>query len=176
MLPSQYFEADELLWYVNHVLERSQTSVRVSAFEAESSFDIRFSASTSQGKATAAIVEYQWHRSEGVMQIGKLWKMHNPALPYDYERNGKDEKNLLLLKGWGLSAPVITPARSKVLEAIDRREFRNDHEGKIRARTIELVLENRDYDDVATIALKGYAEHKHDVIPFEAVGEPRFGR
>lgn len=174
MLPSQYFEPDELLWYVNHVLEQSETSVRVNAFEAESTFDMRFSASTSQGKTTAAIVEYQWHRSEGVMQISKLWKMHNPALPYDYARNGKTEKNLMLLKGWGYNAPVITPARSKVLETIGRRDFRNDHQGMIRARVVEQANENRDYDDFATIAVKGYSEPKRDVISFEAVNAQGF--
>lgn len=174
MFPSRYFEPAELLWYVNYVLEQSETSVRVDSFEAESTFDMRFSASTSQGKKTAAIIEYQWHRSEGVMQVGKLWKMHNPALPYDYSRNGKPEKNLMLLKGWGFTAPVITPARVKVLETIGRREFRNDHEGKIRARAIGQVADNNDYDEVATIAVKGYAGPKRDVIPFEAVNEPGF--
>jgi hypothetical protein len=168
VLPNQYFEDAELLWYVNHMLEHSDTSVRVDALEAQSTFDMRFSASTSQNKQTAAIIEYQWHRSEGVLQIAKLWKMHNPALPYDYARSGKAEKNLMILKGWGFTAPVLTPAREKVIEAIERREFRHDQEGKIRARVLTEVAHNKDYDDVATIAVKAYAEPKRDVIPFEA--------
>lgn len=174
MLPNQYFEEAELLWYVNHVLEQSSTTVRVDALEAQSPFDMRFSAKTSQDKKTAAIVEYQWHRSEGVLQIGRLWKMHNPALPYDYVRSGKPEKNLMLLKGWGFTAPVLTPARDKVIENIERREFRHDHEGRIRACALSEVAGNKDYDEVATIAVKRYAEPKRDVIPFEAVSEPGF--
>lgn len=173
VIPSEYFETAELLWYVNHVLERSDTSVRVDYLEAESTFDMRFSATTSQDKRTVAVIEYQWHRSEGVLQIGRLWKIHNPALPYDYARSGKPEKNLMLLKGWGFTAPVLTPAREKVIENVERREFRHDHDGRIRARVLTQVADNKDYDEVATIAVKAYAEPKHDIIPFEAESEPK---
>jgi hypothetical protein len=172
LLPSQYFETAELLWYVNHVLEQSDTTVRVDSLEAESTFDMRFSARTSQGKKTAAIVEYQWHRSEGVLQIGRLWKMHNPALPYDYARSGKPEKNLMHLKGWGFTAPILTPAREKVLANIERREFRHDREGLIRARALREIAANKDYDDVATIAIKEYAKPKRDVILFDVSCDP----
>ena len=80
---------------------------------------------------------------------------------------GKSEKNLLLLKGWGFNAPVITPARDKVVESVEKRQFRHDHEGRIRATVLAQVAENRDYDDVATIAVKDFAKPKHSVIVFE---------
>jgi hypothetical protein len=167
VLPGQYFEESELLWYVNHVLEQSHTTLRVHALEAQSTYDMRFSATTSQGKKTAAIIEYQWHRSEGVLQIAKLWKTHNPDQPYDYARSGKPEKNLMLMKGWAFNAPVLTPAREKVVENIGRREFRHDHEGKIRASVLGQAAANMDYDNVATIAAKAYAEPKRIIALFE---------
>lgn len=172
MIPSEYFEVTEILWYVNHMLEKSGTTVRVDALEEESTFDMRFSATTSQGKKTAAIIEYQWDRSEGVLQVARLWKMHNPALPYNYARPGKPEKNLMLLKGWGFNAPVLTPAREKVVGKIERRGFHNDLDGTVRARALQIVAENKDYDEVATIAIKEYAKPKRDVILFEPVREP----
>jgi hypothetical protein len=168
MIPSKYFDEAELVWYANHMLERSDTTVRVSALEHETTFDLRFLAETSQGKKTSAIIEYQWDRSEGVLQIARLWKMQNPALPYDYARSGKREKNLMRLKGWAFNAPVMTPARERIIAVVEGREFRHDHEGKIRASVLAQVAANSDYDDVATIAVKDGAKPKHSVILFDA--------
>lgn len=145
----------------------SDTTVRVYSLERETDSDMRFSAETSQGKKTAAIIEYQWHRSEGVLQIARLWKMHNPALPYDYAQSGKPEKNLMSLKKWGFNAPVMTPARNKVVESVETREFRNDRDGSIRAAVLRQVSENTDYDDVATIAVKEFIKPKNVLANFE---------